>query len=86
MSITQTVESTPVADIMTTARKIMPGDILLSRTGRPMVLVTRAETRHTGRKVTRVSGEWLVERPNGAPPIFRQTVGASAPAAVRRTL
>jgi hypothetical protein len=84
MSTTFATPQIQAQDIVTTAHQVMPGDLLLNKDGQPVVLVTRAETRHTGRKVTRISGEWLVQRPRRSSPIFRQTVGAGSVALVRR--
>lgn len=72
------------ADFVTSAQRVMPGDILLSEDGQPTVLVTRARTRHTGKKVTQIEGEWLIERPLGASSIFRRSSLAKAAAYIRR--
>lgn len=78
--------ATAPADFVTTAQRVMPGDILLSEDGRPMVLVTRARTRMTGRRVTQIEGEWLVERPSTASRVFRRSTLASAATYVRRAV
>lgn len=72
------------ADFVTSAQRVMPGDILLSEDGQPTVLVTRARTRHTGKKVTQIEGEWLIARPLGAARIARRSSLASAAIYVRR--
>lgn len=79
-----TITAPASLDFVTSAQRVMPGDILLSEDGRPVVLVTRARTRHTGKKVTEVQGEWLIERPRTAPRIFRRSTLASAATYVRR--
>lgn len=80
-----TITAPAPVDFVTTAQRVMPGDILLhAETGQPTVLVTRARTRHTGKKVTQIEGEWLIERPLGATSIFRRSSLATAPAYVRR--
>lgn len=79
-----TITAPAPSDITTTAQRVMPGDILLDVTGRPVVLVTRARTRMTGRRVTQIEGEWLVERPTTAPRIFRRSTLSTAVTYVRR--
>lgn len=79
-----TITAPAPTDIATTAQRVMPGDILLDVTGRPVVLVTRARTRHTGKKVTEIQGEWLIERPATAPRIFRRSTLSIAVTYVRR--
>lgn len=71
-------------DFVTAAQRVLPGDILLTEDGRPIALITRARTRHTGRKVTEVQGEWLIDRPATAPRIFRRSTLATAGTYVRR--
>lgn len=72
------------ADFVTSAQRVMPGDILLSEDGQPTVLVTRARTRHTGKKVTQIEGEWLISRPLGASRIAKRVSLATAATYVRR--
>lgn len=74
----------PGQNIMTTVRKVMPGDLLLNKNGDPLVLITRAETRHSGRKTTRLFGEWLVNVPAGYPSVFERALPSSTRAMVRR--
>ena len=71
-------------DIVTTARRVLPGDILLDVHGVPVVLVTRARICLTGKKVTQIEGEWLITRPATAPGIFRRTSLATSAVYVRR--
>jgi hypothetical protein len=71
-------------DIVTTARRVLPGDILLDANGSPVVLVTRARTRMTGRQVTQIEGEWLIARPATAPRIFRRSTVSTSATYVRR--
>jgi hypothetical protein len=75
----------PEQNIMTTARKVMPGDILLNKNGKPLVLITRAETLHSGRKRTRLFGEWLVTVPMGYPTVFERVLPSDTRAMVRRS-
>ena len=79
-----TVAAPDQADIVTTARRVMPGDILLDVNGVPVVLVTRARTRLTGKQVTQIEGEWLIQRPLGAASIFRRSTVATSTTYVRR--
>lgn len=79
-----TITAPAQTDFVTTAQRVMPGDILLDATGRPVVLITRARTRHTGKKVTEIQGEWLIERPTTAPRIFRRSTLSTAATYVRR--
>jgi len=74
----------PAAEFVTTARRVLPGDILLSEQGTPLVLVTRARTRLTGRRITQIEGEWLVQRPAGAPSIFRRSTVDTYSTYIRR--
>lgn len=74
------------SDIVTTARRVMPGDILLDARGVPVVLVTRARTRLTEKPVTQIEGEWLIQRPLGATSIFRRSTLASSATYIRRTV
>jgi hypothetical protein len=79
-----TVAAPDQADIVTTARRVMPGDLLLDANSVPVVLVTRARTRMTGRQVTQIEGEWLVQRPLGASTIFHRSTVATSATYVRR--
>lgn len=79
-----TIPAPSQADIVTSAQRVMPGDILLSNEGVPVVLVTRARTRLTGKRVTSIAGEWLTERPIGSSSVFRRTTLATSAIAVRR--
>lgn len=81
-----TIPAPTQTDIMTTARRVMPGDILLDRRGVPIALVTRARTRLTGRRVTRIEGEWLLSRPLGSSNVFRRTTMATTATAIRREI
>lgn len=81
---TLTVAAPDQTDIVTTARRVLPGDILLDVHGVPAVLVTRARTRMTGKQVTQIEGEWLIARPATAPRIFRRTSLSSSATYVRR--
>lgn len=74
----------PAAEFVTTAQRVMPGDIILTEDGTPLALVTRARTRLTGKRVTQVDGERLITRPAGASKIYRRTTLASAATYVRR--
>lgn len=71
-------------DIVTSAQRVMPGSILLDASGTPVVLITRARTRMTGRKVTQIEGEYLVSRPAGSPCVFRHSVLATSALYIRR--
>lgn len=71
-------------DIVTTARRVLPGDILLDANGAPAVLVTRARTRMTGKQVTQIEGEWLTYRPAGASMVFRRSSLSTLATYVRR--
>lgn len=79
-----TVPAPSQSDIVTSAQRVMPGDILLDKQGLPVALVTRARTRLTGKRVTRVEGEWLINRPLGAPSVFRRTTLATSATVIRR--
>lgn len=83
---TLTVAAPDQIDIVTMACRVLPGDILLDVHGVPVVLVTRARTRHTGKKVTQIEGEWLIERPLGAPSIFRRSSLSSSATYLRRAV
>lgn len=82
---TLTIPAPAQTDIVTTARRVLPGDILLDVNNVPVVLVTRARTRMTGRQVTQIEGEWLIARPATAPRIFRRTSLSTSATYVRRT-
>jgi hypothetical protein len=79
-----TVAAPDQVDIVTSAQRVLPGDLLLDANGVPVVLITRARTRRTGRQVTQIEGEWLITRPAGAPTVFRRSTLASAATYVRR--
>lgn len=79
-----TVAAPDQTDIVTSAQGVLPGDLLLDANGVPVVLVTRARTRLTGKKVTQIEGEWLITRPATAPGIFRRTSLATSATYVRR--
>lgn len=79
-----TVAAPDQTDIVTTARRVLPGDILLDAHGVPVVLVTRARTRMTGRQVTQIEGEWLITRPATAPRLFRRSTVSTSATYVRR--
>lgn len=81
---TQTVAAPAENDIVTTARRVMPGDILLDANGLPVVLVTRARTRMTGKQITQIEGEWLISRPATAPRIFRRSTVSTSATYIRR--
>lgn len=79
-----TVAAPRRADIVTSAQRVLPGDLLLDANSVPVVLVTRVRTRRTGKQVTQIEGEWLVTRPAGAPTVFRHSTLASTATYVRR--
>lgn len=81
---TLTVAAPGQADIVTSAQRVLPGDLLLDANGFPVVLITRARTRRTGRQVTQIEGEWLVTRPAGASTIFRRSSLSSLATYIRR--
>jgi hypothetical protein len=82
---TLTVAAPDQTDIVTTARRVLPGDILLDVNGVPVVLVTRARTRLTSvKQVTQIEGEWLVRRPLGTSSIFRRSTLSTSTTYVRR--
>ncbi len=81
-----TVAAPDQTDIVTTARRVFPGDILLDANGVPVVLVTRARTRMTGKQVTQIEGEWLIQRPATAPSVFRRTSLATSATYIRRAV
>lgn len=75
---------TAPTDIVTSAQRVLPGDLLLDANGSPVVLITRARTRRTGRQVTQIEGEWLVTRPAGAPTVFRRSSLSTLGTYIRR--
>lgn len=81
---TLTVAAPGQTDIVTSAQRVLPGDLLLDANGVPVVLITRARTRRTGRQVTQIEGEWLVTRPAGASTIFRRSSLSSLATYIRR--
>jgi hypothetical protein len=80
----KTLTAPTQTDVVTSAQRVLPGDLLLDAAGSPVVLVTRARTRSTGRKVTQIEGEWLVQRPAGAPTVFRRSSLATLATYIRR--
>ena len=79
-----TVTAPDQTDIVTSAQRVLPGDLLLDAHGVPVVLITRARTRRTGKSVTQIEGEWLVQRPAGAPTVFRRSSLATLATYIRR--
>lgn len=80
----KTLTASAPADIVTSAQRVLPGDLLLDASGSPVVLVTRARTRRTGRQVTQIEGEWLVNRPAGASTVFRRSSLSTLATYIRR--
>lgn len=79
-----TVAAPDQTDIVTSAQRVLPGDLLLDANGVPVVLITRTRTRRTGKQVTQIEGEWLVQRPLGASTIFRRSSLSTLATYVRR--
>lgn len=80
----KTLTAPSQTDIVTSAQRVLPGDLLLDASGTPVVLVTRARTRRTGRQVTQIEGEWLIARPLGASSVFRRSTLSGFATYVRR--
>lgn len=83
---TLTVAAPGQADIVISAQRVLPGDLLLDANSVPVVLVTRARTRRTGKQVTQIEGEWLVTRPAGTPTVFRRSSLSTLATYVRRSV
>lgn len=81
---TLTVAAPGQTDFVTSAQRVLPGDILLDANGVPVVLITRARTRRTGKQVTQIEGEWLVNRPAGASTVFRRSSLSTLATYIRR--
>lgn len=81
-----TITAPAPTDIVTSAQRVLPGDLLLDANGVPVVLITRTRTRRgTARQVTQIEGEWLVQRPLGASSVFRRSSLSTLATYVRRS-